>query len=105
MQRCSFENAALHRGSLAKGQFAEGGSTPDARERRHLMVILGLARSWAVVRFAAKCGRGETGRRNGLEQLSAPWETGAVELPKVGETSPSGNPEPSLRHPTCRRKV
>jgi hypothetical protein len=32
------------------------------------------------------CGRGETGRRNGLEYLSAPRETPDAELPKVGET-------------------
>ncbi len=35
-----------------------------------------------------KRGRGETGRRNGLEsKLSALRETGDVELLKVGETS------------------
>src|SRR5262245_60303084 len=42
-------------------------------------------------------GRGETGRRNGLETygLSAPGETPDAELPKLGETSCDGNPEPS----------
>src|SRR6476659_5117681 len=42
-------------------------------------------------------GRGETGRRNGLEtyDLSAPGETPDAELPKLGETSCDGNPEPS----------
>jgi len=47
-------------------------------------------------KLAPSCGRGGTGRRNGLERLSARRETGGVELPKLGETF-KGNPEPSPR--------
>ncbi len=88
--------AAIECANCVRNQKKAGKSEPRGPLGRFSKMF--LVESEATPIETRVCGRGETGRRNGLERnLSALRETGDVELPKVGEPSQVAIPSQARR--------